>query len=81
MQDLTQGTIDTSATLDPDKEIRAWKAFFAYAAEDLRGNSPELLVACAHRLLEMAHEKSAAEGGTPSLAVASKTNLAASPST
>ncbi|MCA1298806.1 hypothetical protein [Stappia indica] len=81
MQDLTQGTIDASATLDPNKEIQAWKAFFAYAAEDLRGKSPELLVACAHRLLEMAHEKSATEGGTPPLSATPPTDLASSPST
>ena len=48
-------TDKTDGTVDPSKEIKAWKAYFEYAAEDMRGESPELLVACAHRLLEMSH--------------------------
>lgn len=50
MTDIPDGTID------PTKELQAWKAYFAYAAQDLESESPELLVACAHRLLEMAQE-------------------------
>ncbi len=47
----------TATTMDPAKEIEAWKAYFAYAAQDLGGESPEILVACAHRLLEMTQEQ------------------------
>lgn len=54
----------TPGPSDPAKEIEAWKAYFKYAAEDLRGESPELLVACAHRLLEMAQETRDRRGGT-----------------
>jgi hypothetical protein len=43
-------------TMDPAKEIKAWKAYFAYAAQEFDGESPELLVACAHRLLELSEE-------------------------
>jgi hypothetical protein len=50
-------TDKTDGTVDPSKEIKAWKAYFEYAAEDMRGESPELLVACAHRLLEMSQVK------------------------
>lgn len=50
-------------TTDPDKEVRAWKAYFAYAAQDMVGESPELLVACAHRLLEMSQEPRAPRRG------------------
>lgn len=46
-----------ATTMDPAKEINAWKAYFAYAAQDLGGESPEILVACAHRLLEMTQEQ------------------------
>jgi len=54
----------TPGPSDPAKEIEAWKAYFKYAAEDLRGESPELLVACAHRLLEMAQETRERRGST-----------------
>jgi hypothetical protein len=50
-------TDKSDGTVDPSKEIKAWKAYFEYAAEDMRGESPELLVACAHRLLEMSQVK------------------------
>lgn len=46
-----------ATTMDPAKEIDAWKAYFAYAAQDFGGESPEILVACAHRLLEMTQEQ------------------------
>ena len=52
-----------SPTADPEKEVRAWKAYFAYAAQDMVGESPELLVACAHRLLEMSQEPRAPRRG------------------
>jgi hypothetical protein len=50
MNDTLEGTID------PAKELQAWKAYFAYAAQDLETESPEILIACAHRLLEMAQK-------------------------
>ncbi|MAA98663.1 MAG: hypothetical protein CMN87_10910 [Stappia sp.] len=50
-------TDDSENTIDPAKELQAWKAYFAYAAQDLETESSELLVACAHRLLEMAQEE------------------------
>lgn len=50
-------------TTDPEKEIRAWKAYFAYAAQDMTAEAPELLVACAHRLLEMSREPRAPRRG------------------
>ncbi|WP_186389184.1 hypothetical protein [Stappia sp. TSB10P1A] len=59
--DIRQPTESTFT--DPDKEIRAWKAFFSYAAQDVDGASPELLVACAHRLLEMSREPRAPRRG------------------
>ena len=60
-QDINQPS--ASPTTDPEKEIRAWKAYFAYAAQDMVGESPELLVACAHRLLEMSREPRAPRRG------------------
>ena len=55
MRNSIEGNME-HISVDPEKEIEAWKAYFKYAAEDLRGESPEILVACAHRLMEMAQE-------------------------
>jgi hypothetical protein len=50
-------TDDTENMIDPAKELQAWKAYFAYAAQDLETESSEILVACAHRLLEMTQDE------------------------